>query len=130
MLREIVRVNQSNPNLNKRWFTSFNVDLFTWTHLLNGELHSFQLAYDKGSLEKVALWNENEGFSFHEVDEGTSSGKHPSSPILLPSLNANPLDIVNLINVELLAIDTVLAELIISSCETSADHTREIQAKS
>ncbi len=84
MLYEIPHLRQSKRSVQKRWFTSRDMDLFIWFH--NDAPVRFQLTYDKRSIEKAISWNVHHGFRHYLVDTGEYHLEHyKQTPILIES---------------------------------------------
>jgi len=82
MLHEITRLRQSNRLLQKRWFTSTEMDLFVWFR--NSVPIRFQLAFDKSNHEQMIGWDIYQGFKHYVVDNGEDQpGKYKKTPILI-----------------------------------------------
>jgi len=83
MLHEINKVNQSMPELWRRWFCDDNFDLFVWQNR-QGEIVRFELSYAKAGPEHSIVWDKYKGYAHHRVDDGESqSGRYKMTPILL-----------------------------------------------
>ncbi len=81
MLREIPNTSQVLDKPERRWFSSVKMDVFIWVE--NGTVVGFQITYDKPHAEKALAWNADRGFTHHSVDDGSHSGRHPGSPLLV-----------------------------------------------
>lgn len=97
MLKEISDLTQSSDDLNRRWFSDGDLDLYVWNNK-NDEITEFQISYDKDSDEQVLTWNKGSGLSCHMVDTGsTGPDKMKSSPILTDESKHNIEIVKNLI---------------------------------
>jgi len=82
MLHEITRLRQSNRQLQKRWFTDTEMDLFVWSR--ESVPVRFQLAYDKKNREHVISWDIYNGFRHYAVDTGEGlPDRYKKTPILI-----------------------------------------------
>ena len=96
MLREIKEISQKRGEPKKRWFTSLSMDLFVWLSE-EEEIISYQLTYNKPHDEKALTWNREKGFSHSGVDDGSRSGKHPGSPLLVKDGVIKPTKIISML---------------------------------
>src|SRR3954467_9563910 len=81
MLREIPRVRQDRPGLQRRGYQDDFFDLYTW-HAADGALVSFQLCYDVRGRERALSWHHEHGFSHTRVDSGDGGALSKRAPIL------------------------------------------------
>lgn len=88
MLREITAVRQNSSELQRRWFTDADMDLFVW---FRDQIPArFQLSYGKGSIEYSINWKRDAGFSHYCVDDGENRpGRYKMAPILLDQTEIN-----------------------------------------
>ena len=83
MLRELKQSKFPDRRKIRRWFTSDKLELILWCDLDDG-INEFQLLYKSGLEDKAFTWNEQDGFSHHNVDDGEERpGKPKMSPILV-----------------------------------------------
>ncbi len=83
MLKEIENVSQSQNEPGRRWFSDAEIDLYLWYDKDNN-ITQFQICYNKGPGEQALTWNNEDGFSQHDVDDGEGGiYRMKSSPILL-----------------------------------------------
>lgn len=73
MLREVTRVKQDVPALNRRWYRDDYFDLWTWQDA-RGEFVAFQLSVERRADEKALTWREEFGFDFLKVGPGEWPG--------------------------------------------------------
>ena len=116
MLREIKSVSQKRGEPRKRWFSSPSMDLFVWFDT-DDTILSYQFTYDKPHNEKALIWSEKEGHSHLGVDDGSRSGKHPGSPLLVPDGVASPYKIISMIRVNAGELDPSIQSFIVSGIE-------------
>ena len=116
MLREIKSVGQNRGEPKKRWFSSPSMDLFIWFDT-DDTILSYQFTYDKPHNEKALIWNAEEGLSHLGVDDGSRSGKHPGSPLLVRDGVANPEKIISMIRINADELDPSIKNFIISGIE-------------
>jgi len=116
MLREIRSTSQRQNEPEKRWFSSSSMDLFIWFDD-EGNIVSYQLAYNKPHDEKAIVWNKKSGFEHLSVDDGTRSGKHPGSPLLVPDGIADSARLVSLLKENAGELDPSLKNFIVSGIE-------------
>ena len=72
----------SPVNYHKRWFQDDYFDLFTWQSE-QGDVVVFQLCYDRLGKERVIVWDEEQGFAHHCVDDGEASPNKNMTPVFL-----------------------------------------------
>ena len=116
MLREIKSASQKRDEPRKRWFSSTSMDLFIWFDT-DDRILSYQFTYDKPHNEKALVWSEKEGLSHLGVDDGSRSGKHPGSPLLVQDGVANPTKIISMIRINAGELDPSIQSFIISRIE-------------
>ena len=116
MLREIKKVSTKRDEPKKRWFSSQSMDLFVWFDT-DDTIVSYQFTYDKPQNEKALIWNEKEGLSHMGVDDGSRSGKHPGSPLLVQDGVANPSKIISMIRNNAGELDPSIKDFIILGIE-------------
>jgi len=92
------------------------MDLFIWFDS-DDSIVSFQFTYDKPHNEKAFIWSEAEGLSHMGVDDGSRSGKHPGSPLLVQGSVANPDKIISMIRSNLGELDPSIGSFIVSKIE-------------
>jgi hypothetical protein len=92
------------------------MDLFIWFDD-EGNIVSYQLTYNKPHDEKAIVWNEKSGFEHLSVDDGTRSGKHPGSPLLVPDGIADSAGLVSLLKKNAGGLDPSLKNFIVSGIE-------------
>ena len=92
------------------------MDLFIWFDD-EGNIVSYQLTYDKPHNEKAVIWSQKSGFEHLSVDDGTRSGKHPGSPLLVPDGTADPAKLVSLLKDNAGELDPPLENFIVSGIE-------------
>ncbi len=83
MLREMARVRQLDPTLQRRWFRDDYFDIFIWQKA-DGDIVSFQLCYDLPTYERVLSWREARGYAHHRVADGEGSPIKNRTPIMTP----------------------------------------------
>ena len=93
MLKEIHNVKQDVGSLTKRWFSDNYFDLLIWESD-NGQLHSFQLCYDKGNDERAFCWTVEKPVTHHKVDEGDGTGVVKGTPVLIPEKSIDGLKVL------------------------------------
>ncbi|OQW90593.1 MAG: hypothetical protein BWK79_19415 [Beggiatoa sp. IS2] len=69
-------------NYRKRWFQDDYFDLFTWQNA-QGDVVVFQLCYDRLGKERVIIWDAEQGFAHHCVDDGESSPNKNMTPVFV-----------------------------------------------
>jgi hypothetical protein len=116
MLREIKNVSRKKDEPKKRWFTSPGMDLFIWFDS-DDSIISYQFTYDKPHNEKAFIWSEEEGLSHMRVDDGSRSGKHPGSPLLVQDGEVNPNKIISLIRSNSGELEPSIGSFIVSKIE-------------
>ena len=124
MLREIKSVIQKFGEPKKRWFSSPSMDLFIWFDT-DDTIVSYQFTYNKNYNERALIWCEKKGLSHLGVDDGSRSGKHPGSPLLVQDGVANPNKIISMIQVNAGELDHSIKSFIISGIE---EHFQENEA--
>lgn len=72
----------SPVNCRKRWFQDDYFDLFTWQSE-QGDIVVFQLCYDRLGKERVIIWDSEQGFAHHCVDDGESSPNKNMTPVFV-----------------------------------------------
>jgi hypothetical protein len=116
MLREIRNVSRKRNEPKKRWFSSQSMDLFIWFDI-DDSIVSYQLTYDKPHKEMALVWNKKDGLSHMGVDDGSRSGKHPGSPLLVQDSEANPNKIISMVRKNLAELEPSIGNFIISNIE-------------
>ncbi len=116
MLREIKETSQKTGEPKKRWFTSLSMDLFIWLNE-EGEIISYQLTYDKPHDEKALTWSKEKGFTHLGVDDGTCSGKHPGSPLLVKDGVIEPTKIITMLKKDTGELKPWIKNFIVSGIE-------------
>jgi hypothetical protein len=81
MLQEIY-VAQKEEGVFRRWFESEYFELIVWYSLTDKTISGFQLCYERFGNEHSLTWQRGFGYSHNRIDDGRSSYKHPSTPIL------------------------------------------------
>lgn len=84
--------NEAEPAAQKRWFTSTEMDLYTW-EVAPQLIQSFQLCYNKPLQEHALQWHHQYGFSHMVVDNNPNFGGHSQTALLRP---ANQKVVLNL----------------------------------
>ncbi|MCP4765060.1 MAG: hypothetical protein GY875_02200 [Gammaproteobacteria bacterium] len=79
-----------------------------------GEIVSYQLTYDKPHNEKAIIWNVKSGFEHLGVDDGTRSGKHPGSPLLVPDGIVDSARLVSILEKNSAELDPAIKNFIVS----------------
>lgn len=83
MLKELNISQFGSPiNCRKRWFQDDYFDLFTWQNEQD-EVMVFQLCYDRLGKERVIIWDNEQGFGHHCVDDGESSPNKNMTPVFI-----------------------------------------------
>jgi len=82
MLREVMNVQQLDPELSRRWFCDDYFDLFVWERP-GGGIVEFQLCYDKPVRERVLKWRAASGFAHHRIDSGEQTPDINMTPIMV-----------------------------------------------
>ncbi|MCP4334591.1 MAG: hypothetical protein GY785_18205 [Gammaproteobacteria bacterium] len=113
MLREIKSTSQKQNEPDKRWFSSPGMDLFIWFDD-EGDIVSYQLTYDKPHNEKAIIWNQKSGFEHLSVDDGTRSGRHPGSPLLVPAGIVDSARLVSMLENNSAELDPAIKNFIVS----------------
>ena len=70
-------------DLDRQFASDDYFDLFVW-YEPDGQIHGFQLCYDKRRRERALTWTRNRGFMHARVDGGESSPNANGTPILIP----------------------------------------------
>ena len=96
MLHQVKQVRQESDTTNHLWFQSHYFDLFVW-YESEEKIVSFQLCYDKPSMEKALTWHTSKGWTYNRVDSGEEADRTPakSSPILLQDGTFEPDSILD-----------------------------------
>jgi hypothetical protein len=71
-------------DLDRRWISDDYFDLIVW-YTPAGEIHGFQLCYDKPRREHALNWSHEGGFLHTGIDTGESSPHANLTPVLAPS---------------------------------------------
>lgn|GEM_PF-1514398 len=79
---EMTNVRQVPNDYLRRWFCDKNFDLVAW-YRPDGEIHGFQLSYDRTAQEKALTYVEERGISHHLVDSGEDSPLANRTPVLV-----------------------------------------------
>lgn len=81
MLEEVRAAKPMDGVLRQRWFTDEDFDLTIW-YRPTGEVHGFQLSYDKRAapIESVLTWKAHQGFDVTHVDSAFGA----LTPVLRP----------------------------------------------
>ena len=116
MLREIKSVSQKRGEPKKRWFSSISMDLFIWFDT-DDTIVSYQFTYNKNFKERALIWSQEKGLSHLGVDDGSRSGKHSGSPLLVQDGVANPNKIISLIQSNAGELDHSIKNFLISGIE-------------
>ncbi len=132
MLREITHLRQSGRSQVKRWFSSYDMDLFVWFQQDRMPVR-FQLCYNKNSNEKIISWNLHRGFHYYCVDCGeTLPDQYKMTPLLLHANKQQDLTIIAhrflaaSENIDIAVADFIYARLMaypVSMAHYSATHT-------
>jgi hypothetical protein len=72
----------SPVNYRKRWFQDDYFDLFTWQSEQD-DIVVFQLCYDRLGKERVIVWDDEQGFAHHCVDDGEASPNKNMTPVFV-----------------------------------------------
>ena len=84
MLVEADNVSQPQGEPHRRWFVGAGLDLTLWTGPEKG-FQGFQICYRLPGGEKVLTFQEGDGYSHHNLDDGESScGRFKQTPLLVP----------------------------------------------
>ncbi|MDC1287631.1 hypothetical protein N8198_07085 [Gammaproteobacteria bacterium] len=116
MLREIKNVSRKKNEPEKRWFSSSSMDLFIWFDTDNS-IVGYQFTYDKPHNEKALVWSVENGLSHMKVDDGSGSGKHPGSPLLVQDGVANPDKIISMLRKNIGGLEPAIENFIVSNIE-------------
>ncbi|MGK0297912.1 MAG: hypothetical protein ACI9XC_001529 [Gammaproteobacteria bacterium] len=96
MLTEIINLNKTSRELDRRWFSDPSIDLYVWYNH-NKEIVEFQISYDKQTNEKILSWDSESGFTNHNVDSGNvEPNKMKRSPIMTQGEQQNITYIKNI----------------------------------
>ncbi len=76
-------VTSPEKGLERRWFSDDYFDLIVWREP-SGDLHGFQLCYDKPYEEHALTWTCKQGFRHSGIDSGESDPYANRTPILVP----------------------------------------------
>ena len=57
-------------------------DLIVW-YQANGQIHGFQLCYDKRGHERALTWTHSDGFWHSSIDAGESNPANNATPVLM-----------------------------------------------
>lgn len=76
---------------NRRWFTSQEIDLVTWTNDIDS-IVAFEFYYDKNFNEHVLIWRQSSGFTHLAVDDGEQKPalEYKQTPILVNDGSYDP----------------------------------------
>ena len=66
----------------RRWMSDEYFDLIVW-YESDGQIHGFQLCYDKPGRERALTWTHEQGFHHSAVDGGESKPTANRTPILV-----------------------------------------------
>jgi len=89
MLKEISNLSDTSSDLNRRWFSDTELDLYVWYDTKN-HIIEFQLCYNKGNDEQALVWNRDTGLAHHTVNSGvTGPDKMKESPIMTEDATYN-----------------------------------------
>ncbi len=121
MLREIKETSQKKGEPKKRWFTSLSMDLFVWLND-EDEIISYQLTYNKPHKEKALTWSKEKGFAHLGVDDGTRSGKHPGSPLLVKDGVIKPDKIISMLRKDSGELKSWIKNFIVSGIEEHLEY--------
>ena len=80
MLRE-QSARPSNSGFLRRWLTDDFFDLILW-YEPGGDIHGFQLCYDKPRRERAFTWIADRGFTHAGIDTGEKDGAMNLAPVL------------------------------------------------
>ncbi len=69
-------------DLDRRWFSDDYFDLIVW-YESEGQIHGFQLCYDKTGRERALTWSQERGFLHTAVDSGESKPTANRTPVLV-----------------------------------------------
>ncbi len=116
MLREIRYTSQRPGEPKRRWFSGSQMDLFIWQNEAD-EIVSYQLTYDKPHSEKAVVWDDKNGISHLEVDDGLNPGGHPGSPVLVPDGAMNHSKIISMLLAKGEALDSSIKCFIVERLE-------------
>ncbi|MCP4431821.1 MAG: hypothetical protein GY806_12645 [Gammaproteobacteria bacterium] len=121
MLREIKEASQKKGEPKRRWFTSLSMDLFVWLND-EDEIISYQLTYNKPHKEKALTWSKEKGFAHLGVDDGTRSGKHPGSPLLVKDGVIKPDKIISMLRKDSGELKSWIKNFIVSGIEEHLEY--------
>ncbi len=90
MLKEIMPIRRASHDVQKRWFSSRDMDLFIW--LKHNMPVKFLLSYNKRQTEYAIQWEQNNGFQHFLVDTGENPSEeqaacYKQAPLLLALIN-------------------------------------------
>ncbi len=68
-------------DFDRRWMSDDFFDLVVW-YEDSGEVHGFQLCYDRKNRERALMWKRTHGFVHSEVDSGESGPLSNDTPVL------------------------------------------------
>jgi hypothetical protein len=77
------RIRGVRGDYDRQWIADEYFDLIVW-YKAGGEIHGFQLCYDKPHWERSLTWISGRGFVHMEVDSGEQDPYANQSPILVP----------------------------------------------
>jgi hypothetical protein len=82
MLRE-KSTNPAKSDFARRWLTDDYFDLIVW-YEPGGDIHGFQLCYDKPGRERALTWTHRRGFTHMAIDSGEQAPTANRTPVLVP----------------------------------------------
>jgi hypothetical protein len=69
-------------DLDRRWMYDDYFDLILW-YDREGQIHGFQLCYDKPGRERALTWTRDQGFQHNAIDTGNYDPNANNTPILI-----------------------------------------------
>lgn len=111
----LIELHVSQPktvDYQKRWFQNDYFDLFTWQDKA-GEVVVFQLCYDRLGKERVILWNKEQGFGHHCIDDGEYSPNKNMTPVFTSIAKFSYEEVVTPFIQESQEIDEVIRDFIL-----------------
>ena len=121
MLKEINDLTQTSDDLQRRWFSDEEIDLYVWLDE-NDTIHEFQISYHTNDNDHVLIWNSASGLFAHSVDSGTlNPSKMKSSPMLTENIEFDVNHIRDLFEKNGKKLEHDLYEFILSRLKINSD---------
>ena len=88
-----VPITAGKHDLDRRWISDDYFDLIVW-YEADGNIHGFQLCYDKPGYERALTWRYGQGFVHTAIDSGESTPTENRTPILIAADGGFPFELV------------------------------------